>query len=304
MQHLSALPRPVGFVLSGGATLGALQVGMLRALAEAGLAPDVVTGTSAGALNGAIVAADADLEAAIAVLDRTWRSVRTGDVFPGGLLRQAWRVLTGRSVFPLSGLADLVASTLPVARFDGLRRPFGALATNALSGHAYLFTDGPLEPALLASAALPGLYPHVAVGEVPYWDGGVTMSVPLGPARQLGAASLVVLDVGDPCHRTRPPRGLASVIAAAFGAATRQRVLVEAPVLADELAILYLPRPCVDDLDPLDFSRSGQLIDSGYETAAGFLADAPVPEPGRMVGSPHHHGPDPLRGAVPTGAAR
>lgn len=83
------LPRPVALVLSGGASLGAIQVGMVKALAEVGLDPDLVVGTSVGSLNGAVVAEHEDLAVAGAALEQLWRSLRRRDVFTGSPLTQA-----------------------------------------------------------------------------------------------------------------------------------------------------------------------------------------------------------------------
>lgn len=286
-----ALPRPVTFVLSGGASLGSLQVGMLRALAEAGIAPDRIVGTSAGALNGAVLAEMGEVAAAADALAAVWASITRREVFPGGVIAQGWRVMRGRSVHPMSGLQRLIERSLTARSFAALRLPLGVLATNALTSHAHLFRAGDLVTSLLASASLPGLLPEVWIDGEPYWDGGFSANVPLLAAERLGAGSLVVLDVGDICHRTAPPEGVGETLAAAFPMAIRQRVLIEAPIVGERLPVLYLPRPCVEHHEPLSFAGATELAAATHEVVADFLAHAPVPAPGAMSGHPHDHIP-------------
>lgn len=298
------LPGPVAFVLSGGATLGALQVGQVRALAESGFRPELVVGTSVGSLNGAVIASRGDAADAAAVLTSLWTRLEDRDVFPGSRVSQAWRIARGRSVYPDSGLRSLIDDALEDATtFADLALPLGALATDVLTSHPRVFTSGDLTTALLASAAIPGVLPMQATDEGTFWDGGLAANVPLRAAARMGAGSIVVLDVGDICHRSEIPRGVARTVTAAFGTAIRQRVLVEATVIARDLPVLYLPRPCVTQRDPLSFSGSERFIDAGYAAAAEFLVSAPLPRPGEMVGTPHDHEPSPFDAPLTIGAA-
>ncbi len=284
------LPRPVGFVLAGGATLGALQVGMLTALAEAGIEPDLVVGTSVGSLNGAVLADVGDVATAADLLDGVWRGLTTSSVFPGGRLAQAWRLARGRSVYPDRGLRRLVRTTLgPRPTFEDLALPLAVVTSNVLTGHPDAYASGDLVAPLLASSAIPGLLPMQDVDGTPHWDGGVTANVPLRTAQRMGAAALVVLDPGDICHRDVAPSGAAAASLAAMGTAIRQRVLVEVTAVAAELPVLYLERPCVTGRRPLSFASTPALLAAGAATARRFLADAPVPGPGAMVGTPHSH---------------
>jgi len=263
---------------------------MLRALGDAGLDPDVVVGTSVGALNGAVLADVGASAAAADVLESQWRSMRTGDVFPGSRLGQAWRVLRGHSIFPDRGLRAVVTGALgPRPTFEQLPCPFGAVTTNVLTGHPNVFAAGELVGPLLASAAIPGVLPVQQLDGQLFWDGGVASNVPLLAAERLGAASLVVLDPGDICIRAQVPRGLAAKTVAAFGTAIRQRVLVEVTGVAERVPVLYLDRPCVTGREPLSFDSTSRLLEEGAAVARRFLAEAAVPVPGRMSGAPHTH---------------
>ncbi|MFQ5576136.1 MAG: patatin-like phospholipase family protein [Anaerolineae bacterium] len=292
-----ALPRPVAFALSGGANLGAIQVGMLKALAEVGLRPDIVVGASVGAINGAVIA-DRGLDEGARRLEQIWHNLSRGHIFPGNLLSQLRRLVTTRiSLFRQDELAGLICRTLSVPQIEQFRLPFGALATELLTDHGVLFTAGRTRPALLASSAIPGVYPPVKIDGKLYVDGGLTAHVPLRPAVDMGAASIVVLDAGGNCHRQTPPRRMSNLVIHSMNAILRQRVLLEAPAVAAERPVLYLPTPCLVNQSILGFEHSAQLIEQSAALSRAFLAEAPLPRPGAMSGGPHFH-KNPPPGAI------
>lgn len=281
------LPKPIGFVLSGGANLGAIQVGMLEALFQAGIYPDVVAGTSVGALNGAVVA-DRGLKHATTVLTTIWQALQKEDLFPGGRISQMGNFLRSwLHLYPNDDLAQLIRRSLRVAQFDELQIPLAVTVTELATQTGRVLTQGDLATALLASAALPGIYPPVTIEDKLYVDGGVTASVPLQAALNLGAKSLVVLDVGILCGPKSPPRHIAEMMLASMTSATRQRVYLEVPMIANDIPILYLPKPCSLDISMLDFNHSEELMESALELTTAFLRDAQIPLPGMMVGSPY-----------------
>lgn len=284
-----ALPRPVAFVFSGGASFGAVHVGMLQALAGAGIDADMVVGTSVGSLNGAALAEHGSVSHAADVLDDVWRRLRTSDVFPGGVGRQAVNLLLRRTLFSNRGLRTLITDTLGVRRFEQLMLPLTVLAAEARTSHPRILDSGPLLPALLASTAIPGVFPPVEVDGSVCWDGGTATNVPLAPAVAAGGRSFVVLDAGDVCHLDRPPRPIPDGVVLAVTAALRQRVLVEAPLIARTHPVLYLPGPCASGRSPLDLDYSGELIDAARGCATRFLSRERPPAAGRMTGGPHSH---------------
>ena len=183
------------FVLGGGGVLGAHEVGMLRALAQAGVQPDVIVGTSVGAINGAVLAADPAGAAA-----------RLAQLWQGEALRQAFReTLWGRvvrlarsgthlhSIEPLRRMLDDV---LPGLEFADLQVPFHCVAASIEGARAQWFSTGPVVPAVLASCAIPGLLPPVEVEGRHYFDGGLVDSIPVGRAVALGVSTVYVLHVG------------------------------------------------------------------------------------------------------------
>src|SRR5450631_2687006 len=149
------------FVLSGGGNQGVAQVGMLRALFERGIVPDVVVGTSAGALNGASIATSPTLEK-VDDLQRVWVGLRGEQVFPGGAIKRAWNILRRDDhLSPNEGLLAVVEAAGVAPDFAGLAVPLRVVTTDLDTGDEILFVAGSTIPALLASAAIPGIFPPV-----------------------------------------------------------------------------------------------------------------------------------------------
>ena len=177
------------FVLGGGGLLGAHEVGMLRALAEAGIRPELVLGTSIGAINGAFVAADPS--GAAARLSRMWQGEELRLAFSEKLWGRAVRLVrSGTHLHSFEPLRRLLAASLPGSDFADLKLPFQCVAAGIESASARWFSSGPLVPAVLASCAVPGLLPAVEVDGAHYFDGGLVDSIPVGRAAALGASTV------------------------------------------------------------------------------------------------------------------
>ena len=279
------LPAPVAFVLGGGGSLGAMQVGMLRALAERGVRPDLVVGTSVGSVNGALVALDP--EYAADRLATLWAGMTRQRVFPGGPLAQLRTLRRGRThLFPSTGLAEVLVRGLgAVTNFAELRLPFGAVAVDAVTGLAVLMRDGELVPAILASAAIPGVYPPVRRGDRVLYDGGVLANVPIRQALAMGARSLVVLDCTFPGHLPEVPGTLAETLLFWATLGMRNQAVLEADLAAGAVPVLYLPGAPVQAVTPLDFGHTTELVDAAYEASTKFLATVEVTGPG-LYGTP------------------
>ena len=143
---------PVAFVLGGGGLLGAHEIGMLRALAEAGIRPDMVVGTSIGALNGAFVAADPD--GAAARLGQMWQGEQLRLVFSENLWGRAARLLrSGTHLHSIEPLRHMLDDMLPADDFAGLELPFHCVAASIERATARWFSSGPVVPAVLGSSA-------------------------------------------------------------------------------------------------------------------------------------------------------
>ncbi|GAA3812924.1 MULTISPECIES: patatin-like phospholipase family protein [Amycolatopsis] len=279
------LPRPVGFVLGGGGSLGAMQVGMLRALTEAGIRPDLVVGTSVGSLNGAVLALDPD--DAGERLRKTWTHMTRHEAFPGGVLSQVRTLRHSKThLFPNIGLATIVDDHLgPGTTFEDLALPLGVVATDVDTAEARLFTSGDLRPPLLASAAIPGIYPPVEHDGRLLYDGGLVANVPMRQALVLGARSLVVLDCAFPGQIPSPPQTFAEVLMYTAMVSMRNQAVLEAPIAAAEVPVVYLPGPRPVRLSPLDFSRTEELTDLAFEAARIYLDGLVIDGPG-LYGGP------------------
>jgi NTE family protein len=267
----------VAFVLGGGGILGATQVGMLRALIEAGVRPDVVVGTSVGAVNGALVASD-PTDRAIETLTRLWTSMSRSEVFSGNLVTRA-RTLAqhGTHLHSSAPLRRLLAAALP-ERFEQLPVPFECVAASVERASAQWFSSGPLVESVLASCAVPGLLPPVRIGDEHYLDGGLVHSIPVGRAVALGARTVYVLHVGRVERPLRPPRRPWEVGLVAFEIARRHRYVEEMAAVPDATRVVVLSSgseetPLVS-LRYRDTSRVADRIERAYQASRAVLGDA------------------------------
>lgn len=284
-MEIADLPRPVCYVLGGGGSLGAIQVGMLQALSEHEVSPDMVAGTSVGSLNGAVVALDP--RSAANRLSHVWARVTREMVFPGGLLAQAHTLRHSKThLFPNTGLATVIADFLGEAvDFADLALPFAAVTMDVATARPHVVRAGPLLPALLASAAIPGIYPPVDHDGLRLYDGGVVANVPMRQAVALGARSLVVLDCSFPGHLPDAPDTLAEILLFTAMVTMRSQAVFEAPLVAADMPVLYIPGPTPQLVSPLEFDRTATLIESAYEAAQDFLEQLEITGPG-LYGSP------------------
>lgn len=194
------------FVLSGGSSLGAVQVGMLRALDKSGIRPDFIVGTSVGALNGAVIA-DGGGAASIERLAKLWMSLKRADIFPVGPIHGALGYYgLKNSLVRSDPLRRLIERSIAFSRFEDAVIPLHVIATNVKTGAEELISKGNLIDALLASTAIPGVFPPVAVNDMTLMDGGVSNNAPISHAIQLGATKIYVLPAGFACALKQAPQ--------------------------------------------------------------------------------------------------
>jgi NTE family protein len=250
---------------------------MLRALAEANVRPDLVVGTSIGAVNGAFVAADPD--GAAERLTDLWRGESLRVVFSETLLGRAVRLLrSGTHLHAIEPLRRLLADKLPVSDFEDLCLPFHCVAASIEDATARWFTQGPLVPAVIASCAVPGLLPPVEIGGRHYFDGGLVDSIPVGRAIALGATTVYVLHAGRIESPLSVPTRPWEVGLVAFEIARRHRFHEEMSALPANVRVLVLPTGG-DQLPPglrqfryRGRSRVSISIDRSYAASATYLA--------------------------------
>jgi NTE family protein len=275
----------VAFVLGGGGVLGAHEVGMLQALAEAGIRPDLIVGTSVGAINGVLVAADPS--EAVARLGALWRDQAVGEAFGGSLFgRVATLARSGTHLHSNEPLRHMLQELLPVRRIEELAVPFQCVASSVERAAAHWFSHGPIVPAVLASAAVPGLLPPVSIGGEHFFDGGLVHSIPVGRAVALGAREVYVLHVGRIEMPLAVPRRPWEVALVAFEIARRYRFAEEMASLPSGVTVHVLPTGIngvgsgaeLSQLRYRDFSRVDEHIERAHQASAAYLAG--VGEPG------------------------
>jgi NTE family protein len=256
---------------------------MLRALLERGITPDLVLGTSIGAINGVAVAADPTV-AAVERLAEMWLRFERSDVFGGSVLgRLGTLARTGTHLHDDAPLRRLLAETLPVERIEDLAVRFECVAASIERASEHWFTEGPVVDAVLASCAVPGLLPPVRVGDEHFLDGGVVNSIPVGRAVRHGARTVYVLHVGRIEGALAPPRRPWEVALVAFEIARRHRFVGDMAALPAGLDVHVLPTgqrepPRYNDLGQQlryrDTSRIAEHIERAYAATAAYLEEA------------------------------
>ena len=260
------------FVLSGGGSLGAVQVGMLAALETRGFRPDLLVGTSVGALNAAYVGANGYDATAIDRLAAIWRKLRRAEVFPIDPLRQTMAAAgRRRSLCSRRPLRRLVESNLSITDLEAARIPLHIVTTDVMSGEEVLLSSGDAVSAVLASAAIPAVFAPVERDGRVLMDGGVANNAGVSHAIALGADQVVVLPAGFSCALLAPPT---TPLAAAMHALTlliEQRLIVEVAHLVDRADIIVLPPLCPLSVSPIDFRSAADLITRAYDTSRAWL---------------------------------
>lgn len=258
-------------VLAGGGSYGAVQVGMLKALVEAGLGFDLVVGASVGALNGAYFAARPDAEG-VAELARLWLGLRQADVFPfsltealGGLLQRR-----GHMLQPLA-LQRLIRRALPLQRIEEARLPLHIVATDILNGAEVVLSRGEIEPALLASCAIPLVFPPVPIGGRLLVDGGVACNTPIASAVALGATRLIVLPTGFGCACSEPPRGLAALAMHTLNLVSMGQLARDIELHAAQARIHVVAPLCPLGVSVFDFSQTERLLRRAQRQTRAWL---------------------------------
>ena len=272
----------IGFVLSGGANRGALEVGALQALTAHHLKANLVVGTSAGALNGMYYAYDPTAEG-LDRLAQLWINTKKDDIFPGNKLTMAWRVLTGQdSLVSGDNFRRTFMRYIPAGArtFRDLKIPFYAVTADIISATTIIFGDEPETPVadpVLASASFPIVLPPVIIDGFQLSDGGVTAVVPIEVALLRGATELYVIDLEPDVNKTRAVRGVLPIAQQTLITSLREQLIDDLRDAAKAGAIVHhINIRDFADLDLFDFSKTAQLIEAGRAATEQYL-NAPKP---------------------------
>lgn len=266
------------FVLGGGGRWGAVEVGMLKALDEFEVRPQMVLGTSIGAFNGSVIADDPGPGGVKRLLD-LWDELSQVDLFKSNVLSRVRNVATLQPAIHRSAELQLVLEHVHGAhtRIEDLAIPFQCVAASIERASEHWFTEGALIPALLATSAIPMLFPPVKIKDEHFYDGGLVNSVPLGRAVELGASRIYVLQVGRVESPLRPPERLHEAALISFEIARRNRYAIALESLPSDVEVHVLPsgNPVeFDDRRQLRWRDTGEttaLIDGAYQASVEYL---------------------------------
>ena len=267
------------FVLGGGGVFGAVEVGMLRALLEREIVPDLVLGTSVGALNGALVARDPTLRMTDRLVEIWHSASEVGDVYGDRPLRSVRRAMSSRThLYSSDGLRSRLVEEFGDLNLEDLAVRFQVCAASIERAAEHWFATGPVVEAVLASAAVPGLLPPAKVGDEHYLDGGIVNSIPLGKAVQLGADRVFVLQVGRVDRPLKAPQNPFEVAKVSFEIARRHRFNRELAEVPPDVEVHVLPPAGTSNRDDSmfayrDFSAVQVKIDATYEASRVYLAE-------------------------------
>jgi NTE family protein len=261
------------FVLSGGASLGALQVGMLHALWEQGITADLLVGTSVGALNSAFIATRPQTPATATELATVWSSVGRGDAFPvglrtfvGGLFGQRDHLVSTR------GLRQIVERHLQLDDLADAATPLHVVAFDITSGEEIVLTEGPAAEAIVAACSIPGIFPAVAVGKRVLIDGGVVNNTPIRHAVELGAERIYVLPTQEvPRAEQPPPRSALDAAIYGLGVLVGSRLESEIAHYQSDAELIVLPAANATGVQPTDFDHSGELVAQAHAASRRAL---------------------------------
>src|SRR5271166_5987811 len=247
---MAAIGEKTAFVFSGGGSLGAIQVGMLRVLLSYGLKPDFVVGASVGAINASYFASAPDAEC-VARLERIWCGLRRADIFPFTLMSAFDLVRHRGYIVDPSKLRRVIETNLPCSRIEDAQIPLH----------------------IMASTAIPGVFPAVNINGEPLMDGAVAANTPVRLAADLGASRIIILPTGYACALKEPPR---RAIARALHAITLMiawQLIYELERMSEDIQVHLVPTLCPLAVSPFDFSKSKELIERAAQSTQKWIEE-------------------------------
>jgi NTE family protein len=269
----SRRPR-TAFVLSGGASLGALQVGMLHALYEHGVTADLLVGTSVGALNAAFIASRPQTPETAWELAKAWRGIERADAFPVSLRTMVGGIAGQRNhLVPAHGLRRIVERHVELDDLADAAVPLSLVAFDVSAATEAVLCDGPAVDAIVAACSIPGIFPPVAIGEKLLVDGGVVNNAPIRHAVELGAERVYVLPTQEPRYvQPSPPRTALDAAIYGIGLLVGSRLEADISRYQGEVELIVLPAANTQHVQPTDFEHSTRLAAEAHEASRDALA--------------------------------
>ena len=276
------------FVFTGGGSLGAIQVGMLRVLLASGVRPDFVVGSSVGAINASHFAG-APNAAGVATLQRIWTGLRRADIFPFTLTNALGLVRHPGNIVDPAGLRRVIEANLPYPRIQDTPVPLHIMATNQ-QGQGVRLSSGPAVEAILASAAIPGVFPSVLIDGDELMDGAIAANTPVRLAVELGASRIIVLPTGYACALKAPPK---HAVGRALHAVTLMivwQLMYELERIPEDVQVHLVPTLCPLEVSPFDFSASRELIERAAQSSRQWIDEGGLTRRARPQElAPHRH---------------
>jgi NTE family protein len=276
-------------IFAGGGSFGAIQVGMMHALAANGVSADMVVGSSVGAINGAYYAGAPTLKGVLE-LETIWRGLRRHDVFP-----VTWRTMLGfiwRRDFLIShdGIRKLIDDHLPYRNLEDAQLPIHIVATDIVSGNSVVLSEGPAVEAIVASTAIPGAFSPVPYKGRYLADGAISANTPIRIAVAKGARRLIILPTGYACSTDTPPVGAVANVLHALTLLIARQLVSELEDLPSDIEYFVVPPLCPLVGSPYDFSRTSDHIERAIASTNAWLARQGLDKrsiPGEL--RPHGH---------------
>jgi NTE family protein len=281
--------KKTAFVLAGGGSFGAIQVGMMHSLAAHGISPDMVVGSSVGAINGAYYAGDPTLKGVLQ-LETIWRGLRRQDVFPltmRAVLSFLWR---RDFLIPHDGIQKLIDDHIPFSNLEDATLPLHIVTTNIVSGDSVVLSEGPVAQAVIASTAIPGAFAPIQYKDLYLADGAISSNTPINVAVAKGATRLIILPTGYACAPHEPPKGAVANALHALTLLIARQLVDELENLDPGIEYFVVPPLCPLVGSPYDFSRTEDHIVRAIRTTDTWLAQGGLEQGGIPGGlRPHSH---------------
>jgi NTE family protein len=299
-------PHRTAFVLAGGGSRGAVQIGMLEELIRRGIRADRVFGASVGAINGASYAGNPTLDG-IEHMKDIWRDLKGTDIFPRGTFDGPWAWFQKRSaVHANTGLRRIIESGIGYENLEDAKIPVEVVTTSLTDGRERWITHGPAIEAILASSAIPSIFPPVTIDGDVLVDGGVTNNVPISRALNAGCDRIYVLLCGPLHYHPPPPKRPAEAALTAFFVAVHARFVRELAALPPGVEVIVFSGGGEPAGQYRDFSATVTLIEEGrrevglvLDRYAGTSYDLGVEAAPPDAPAPSRGTPEPSAGPEP-----